>query len=581
MNKRIIILGAGYGGIQAALTLQKKKKKTDQLEIYIIDKNPYHTLLTELHEVAGNRIEEDGVIVYLKDIFEYTDVNIVQDFIQEIDFKHHILKSSKNQYQYDYLILGIGSEPAFYGIPGMEEHSFTLWSYSDALRIKEHILHMFQKASLEPDPGKKKAYLTFVVGGGGFTGTEMVGELSHWADQLAEHYDIQRKDVQLIIVEAMDKILPILEDDLIEKSVKYLENKLNVRVLTNSRITKVSNSGLEINEKDWIHSHTLIWTGGVQANQCLMEFDLETGRSNRVCVDEYTRTHYENVFAVGDFSLFITKDEKPLPALVEAALETGKTAGKNILHAIRGQELEKCDPKLHGVMVSLGNRFAVANIMGIKLSGIPALGMKHLVNLHYLFGIGGFELIGKYLKHEFLGQKHKKGVFQKHYTQLTPTFWLLFIRIYLGFMWLMSGMDKIQAGWLKWEMLAGTAVDGTTGASLMPLISSHTPRWYAWIVDTFILPNAMFMQTIIVIVEIGLGLAFITGTFTFLAALVSIGMNINFMLSTGLNDLWFFMSSFPMLGGAGRAFGIDHYLMPYLARQWRYFINNKKLKIKV
>ncbi|NMA83047.1 MAG: FAD-dependent oxidoreductase [Epulopiscium sp.] len=581
MSKKVVILGAGYGGIQAALTLQKKKKKSDDLEIYIIDKNPYHTLLTELHEIAGNRIEEDGVIVYLKNIFEYTDVNIVQDFIDEIDFENHVLKSSKNQYNYDYLILGIGSEPAFYGIPGMKDHSFTLWSYHDALRIKEHILNMFQKASLEPDPEKKKSYLTFIVGGGGFTGTEMAGELSHWADQLAEHYDIKREDVRLIIVEAMDRILPILETDLINKSVEYLEDKLQVEVLTNARITKVTEDGLELNEKDWISSYTVIWTGGVQANQCLMEFDLETGKSSRVCVDEYTRTHYENVFAVGDFSLFMTEENTPLPALVEAALETGATAGKNILHAVRGEKLEKCNPKLHGVMVSIGNRYAVANIMGIKLSGIFALGMKHLVNLHYLFGIGGFEIIGKYLKHEFLGQKHKKGVLQEHYTQLTPTFWLVFLRIYLGYMWLMSGLQKIDTGWFKWEMIAGRVVDGTSGASIMPLISAHTPGWYAWMVETFILPNTMLMQKMIVFVELGLGIAFITGTFTFLAAIVSIGMNINFLLSTGLNDLWFLIASLPMLGGAGRAFGADHYLIPYLMKQWRYFINNKKIKLKL
>lgn len=581
MSKKVVILGAGYGGIQAALTLNKKKKKADDIEIYIIDKNPYHTLLTELHEIAGNRIEEDGVLVHLRSIFQYTDVHVVQDYIQDVDFEGQVLRSENNTYPYDYLIMGIGSEPNFFGIEGMKEHSFTLWSHKDSLVIKEHILKMFQKASSEKDPAKRKSYLTFAVGGGGFTGTEMIGELAFWVNDLAEQYNVNRNEVRLILIEALPKILPILDDSLIEKAVKYLKNKLKVEILTESRITKVNETSFVLNDKDVIESHTLIWTGGVQANRCFTELKLEKGRGERVCVDEYTRTPYKNVFAVGDYALFMTKDNKPLPALVEAALETGTIAAKNILNLIRNKELEKGEPKLHGVMVSLGKNYGVADLMGVKLSGFPAIFMKHLVNIHYLFGIGGFELIVNYLKHELWGVRHKKGIIHSHLERLTPTFWLVLLRLYLGYMWLMSGLEKASGGWLEYEMLAGSNADATTGASIMQLVSNHTPSWYAWIVDTLIVPNAMLFQKVIILTELGLGLAFITGTFTFIAAIVSIGMNINFLLSTGLNDLWFLASSIPMLGGAGRAFGVDHYLIPYLMRQWRYFVNNKKIKINL
>ena len=141
-----------------------------------------------------------------------------------------------------------------------------------------------------------------------------------------------------------------------------------------------------------------------------------------------------------------------------------------------------------------------------------------------------------------------------------------------------QGLDKIASGWFDttWPMIGGTAagVDAEATASIMSLVSSHTPNWYAWIVDTIIVPNAFLFQKLIVIVEVGLGLAFISGTFTFLAAIISIGMNINFLLSTGLNDLWFLAASFPMLGGAGRTFGLDHYLLPFLNR-WAQKFNRK------
>ncbi|NLD51101.1 MAG: pyridine nucleotide-disulfide oxidoreductase, partial [Clostridiaceae bacterium] len=109
----------------------------------------------------------------------------------------------------------------------------------------------------------------------------------------------------------------------------------------------------------------------------------------------------------------------------------------------------------------------------------------------------------------------------------------------------------------------------------------HTPSWYAWIADNIVVPNALVFQWLIVLTEIGLGLAFITGTFTFIAALAALGLNFNFLLSTGLYETswWYIPAALCMLGGAGRAFGVDFYLIPYLMRQWRYFVRNRRIKL--
>ena len=162
------------------------------------------------------------------------------------------------------------------------------------------------------------------------------------------------------------------------------------------------------------------------------------------------------------------------------------------------------------------------------------------------------------------------------------------LRIYLGYKWLLSGLDKINNNWWTEAVIgasdatggatasgATAAADAATAATaeggLMSLISDHTPDWYAWFVETVVYPNNMLFQRIIVITEIALGIAFILGIFTFLAAIVSIGMNLNFLLSTGLYDWWFIWASFAMLAGAGRVLGADHYLMPWLTHQLRYF----------
>jgi len=591
MPNKVVILGAGYAGIEAALTIQKKKKKSDDIEITLIDKNSYHTLLTELHEVAGNRISEDGVIVPLRDIFKYTDVKLIKDEVTNIDFKSKKLNGKLGEYSYDYLIIAVGSHPNYYGIPGMEEHSFPLWSYNDAIRIREQIKEMFIKASQEKDADKRKALLTFVVGGGGFTGVEMMGELALWVKQLCREYNVSRDEVKLILIEALPSILNNLKPEGIKKSHEYLTKKLKVEVLLNKAITRLDADSVELEDGTVIPTKTLIWTAGVKACDLTNSLSIEKGKACRIKVDEYAQTEYEGVYAVGDVSIFTT-EEGSLPALVEAALQTGNAAAKNVLNDIRGRQKEKLKPKLHGVMVSIGSYFAVSDLMGHQFPRLISIIMKYLVNIHYLFGIGGFELVSRYIRHEFLHKKQYKTIVENHISVLTPTFWLVPIRLFLGYSWFMEGYKKIQEGWLSTPMLAGLAPAADAGSSasvsetgekVFRIVSEHTPAWYAWIADNFVVPNALLFQILIVLAEIGIGLALISGTFTFIAALGALALNVNFILSTGLYDYnwWYIPAALCLLGGAGRAFGVDYYLIPYLMRQWRYFVRNRKFKLSL
>ncbi len=586
MSKKVVILGGGYAGVKAALTLYKKKKKNEDIDIVVIDKNSYHTLLTELHEVAGNRIPEGGIIVPLKDIFKYTDVEIIKDEIINIDFNSNKLISEKTQYEYDYLIIAAGSEPNFYDIEGMKEHSLTLWSYDDAIRIREHIKECFFLASSEKDAEKRKELLTFVVGGGGYTGVEIVGELTIWVKALCREYGIPRSDVRLVLIEALPNILSNLKDKNIARSTKYMQKK-GIEILLDSPISRVFPDHLEIKNKAGIKTRTLIWTAGVRASCITDEIDISKGKSCRLKVDGYSSTQHENVFAAGDIAAFISNDDV-LPALVETALQTGETAARNILADIRGKEKEVLKPNLHGVMVSIGSYFAVSEIMGKQLPVIFSIILKYMVNIHYLFGIGGFELVIKYIKHEFLYKKQPKTIIEDHISVLSPTFWLVPIRLWLGYSWLTEGISKIREGWFEKAMLAGLPADANssasateTGEKVFRIITDTTPQWYAWIADTIIIPNALFFQVLIILAEVGLGLAFLSGTFTFIAGIVSIAMNINFLLSTGLYDYnyWYIPAALVTLGGSGKAFGLDYYLIPYLKRQWNYFVKNKRIKL--
>ena len=147
-KKNIVILGAGYGGILTAKKVAKKFKKNDEITITLIDKNAYHTMLTELHEVAAGRVPEESIRVDLDKVFYGRKVTVVLDEITDIDFDEKKLTGTVGTYDYDYLVMGTGSKPTFYGCIGAEEHSLTLWSYEDALKIKYHVLEAFEKASV-------------------------------------------------------------------------------------------------------------------------------------------------------------------------------------------------------------------------------------------------------------------------------------------------------------------------------------------------------------------------------------------------------------------------------------------------
>ena len=588
---KIVILGGGYAGIEAGLTLHRRLRGRRDVEITLIDANPFHTLLTELHEVAGARVREQAVKVPLQLIFQYTRVRLVQDYITEFDFEHKVVRSQQREYDYDYLVIALGSEPTFYGIEGMQEHAFSLWSLDDALRIRNHITRMVATAARTPDPLKRRKYLTFVVSGGGFTGVEMIGELILWRRRLSQEYNIPLSEIRLVLVEALDAILPHIDAKLADKVLAYLDAH-HVQVFTGQRITAVEPDRITLGDNLEIETKTLIWAGGVMANQVVQNSGLPQRGRGRLQVNQYLQVEgYPEVFAAGD-NCGLTWEEEGrqvlMPALVESALATGKTAATNIIASLAGKPLRPSRPKYHGLMVSVGRWWGVADIMGLRLVGFLAIAIKHLVNLHYLFGIGGFELIFGYLHHEFFGmRKDYRSTPERQFTRQRPLFFLVPLRLYLGYMWLQEGITKLADGWWHTVMLGKSVmtelggpaftVDTTSGATLLELVGPNTPSWYQWFVEGVIYPNSLLFQRLVVITEIGLGLAFLLGFMTIVAAIVSIAMNINFLLSTGLHDYWWIFASIAMLAGAGDVFGLDYFFIPYLMRQWRYLVRNRRI----
>lgn len=566
MSKNIIILGAGYAGIEAAKKLNNLLKKEPEATITLINNKPYHTLLTELHEVAGNRIGSEGVMISLEELFDYTRVNIVEDFIEDIDFDNKLLKSENYEYNYDYLIMGTGSEPTDCGVEGAKDNSFSLWSLEDAKKINKHIKDCFQKASITKNSIIRKELLSFVIAGGGFTGVEMLGELIEWIDELCYQYDIPRNEISLYLSEGLDNILPSIDKDLADRVIAYLRKK-GVNLKLGSFIQKIHKNGLSLTNGKEIACRTVIWNCGVRASDTATASELKADSAGRIEVNEYLQTvEHPEVYAVGDNAATPWgNDDKILPALVEAALQTGKTAAVNIVADIKGTTKEKITPKFHGIMVSIGSKFAVADLMGLKLKGWPAMFMKHMVNIHYLTGIGGLKNGIKYTFDYIKEQGSPKGVVSQgfdHFSQKGYSFLFAFLRIFLGFQWLLSGLDKVNNGWLAYgdKLVAG--------ASTSP-IGPNPIAWYVGFMEAVVFPNAFLFQYMITLGEIALAISLILGIIVPLGALGSVFMSINFFLSGFYPENqtlpWWLISSIACIG-AGRALSVDYYLIPWLKK---------------
>ena len=584
-NKKIVILGAGYGGVNAAKQLDKKLRGNSNVSITLIDKRPYHTLMTELHEVAGARVEADSVQVRLSKIFSGTKVEVVNDVIDNINFESKQLNSETTKYQYDYLVIGSGAEPAFFGVEGVKENGFTIWSLQEALKIKQHIAEMFEKASAERNIEKRKTLLTFVVAGAGFTGIETVGELAEWKYRLCEEHEIDPKEVKLLVVEAMCNILPILSERLIKKSEKYLKS-MKIEVITDAPIIKVEKDNITLKDGTNIKTHTLIWTCGVQGSQFGANLGLTMGKRNRVQVNEYMQSiDYPNVYLVGDNAYF-EEAGKPVPQIVESAMQTAETAAYNIVADINDKEKKPFKSNYHGIIVSIGSKNAVSNVMNVETSGFAAMGTKHMVNLHYLWGVGGFRQVTAYIMHEFFDVRDRRSMLGGHLSTRTPILWLAILRVYVGVIWLLEGVKKVQEGWL--DPAKNFVVTMPNSADVPKLTSDAvsnatqvTQYWptpllkrplgiYEWFMNAVIAPNHFVFQLGLVLMEIAIGLALIAGLFTVLASLGSLFLCANFIVSAlaGKEIFWYIFASIALLGGAGRAFGLDYYVMPWLKNWW-------------
>mgnify|MGYP001000190768 CR=1 FL=1 len=466
MKTKIVIIGAGYSGILTAKKLAKKFKKDNDVSITIIDKNPFHTMLTELHEVAANRVDEESIKISLKKVFAGRKVDVRLDTVVSIDFKEKRVKGTSESYDYDYLVLCAGSKPTFFGTPGAEEFTFKLWSYNDAVLLKDHIHNMFRKAAVETDPEERKKLLTFYIVGAGFTGVEMAGELGEYVPILCENFEIDRSEVTICNVDILSRTIPNLPEKLSEKVEKRMK-KMGIRVMLNTGVVRVGKDFVELKSNETITrdgTYTVIWAAGIEAADITAKAGqtLQSGGRGRIALDPYLRSvDDESVYVVGDNMLYTCEgEEKPVPQVVENCEQSAEIAAHNIECAVTGKgEMKKYVHRNHGFMVCVGGRYGVARVglpnRMVNLPSFLAMFAKHFINIVYFVQVLGWNKVFSYLRHEFFTIRHCRSFVGGHFSNRTPSFLLVPLRVWLGAVWLYEGIMKVVEGWLTAPKLSG------------------------------------------------------------------------------------------------------------------------------
>ncbi|KAB8033823.1 NAD(P)/FAD-dependent oxidoreductase [Fluviispira multicolorata] len=383
-STHVVIVGAGFAGINAAKKLGNKK----EIQVTILDKKNYHLFQPLLYQVAMAGLSPAEIASPIRSILsKYNNINVAIGNVTEINLQDQTVKTEFKNYKFDYLILACGATHSYFGKNNWEEFAPGLKSIEQATEIRRRVLTAFELAERENNPKKIREYLTFVIVGGGPTGVELAGSLSEMAHFTLnkEFKNIDLKSTSIILIEAGDRILAGFSPELSEHAKNDLI-KIGVTVKTNTRVNEINESGVRIGD-DFISSKTVIWAAGVQPSATGKLLSSELDRAGKVVVNEYLHlAEYKNVFVLGDQACAFDKEKRPLPGLAPVAIQQGIHTAKNIIRNCEGKSMMPFSYFDKGQMATIGRGRAISEYSGFKAHGKIAWFAWLFIHILYLVG---------------------------------------------------------------------------------------------------------------------------------------------------------------------------------------------------
>lgn len=392
-QKRIVIIGAGFGGLQVAQSLAGN----DDFQIVLIDKNNYHQFQPLFYQVATAGIEPSAISFPLRLAFHnHPNVHVRVASVTKIITENNTIETNLGDIQYDYLILAIGADTNFYGNKNIEEKALPMKSVGEALGLRNRLLENFEKALVSDNEEDKSGLLNIVVVGGGPTGVEVSGTLAEMKKHVLpkDYPELNFDLMQIYIVESGSELLGPMSKNAQVKSKEYLE-QLGVKVMLDSRVSDFDGQYVYFADNSKIRTNNLVWAAGVKANAIEGINPSIIMRGGRMKVNSYSQVDgYENIFALGDVAL-MTEEKYPNghPQVAQPAIQQGKLLAKNLINLIRGNELKAFKYRDLGSMATVGRNLAVVDLPFWKFQGFFAWLTWMFVHLMAIVGVKNKVLI--------------------------------------------------------------------------------------------------------------------------------------------------------------------------------------------
>lgn len=390
-KKKILVLGGGFAGMYTARELEKVLRP-EEAEISLVNQENYSVYQPMLPEVISGSIGLTDVVSPIRRICPRSHL-IMRD-VEKIDLVNKVVTVSPGfrprrlELPYDYLVIALGGVTNFYGMPGMIENAKPFRTLADAVALRNHLIHALEEADVETDAEMRAKLLTFVVAGGGFSGVEVMAELNDFVHAVKKSYSrIRNAHVRCVLVHSGDRILPEMAENLALFAQKILTNR-GVEILLNDRLVAATSEKAMFKSGVEVPSKTIVSTVPSMVAPVLQNLDCQKDKG-RLLVNSRLELagHAGVVWALGDCAAAKTKAGNPVPPTAQHAIREAKTVAYNIAAAIRGGATSEFAFEGLGKLASLGHFSAVADIMGIRVSGLLAWGLWRSI---YLMKMPGF-----------------------------------------------------------------------------------------------------------------------------------------------------------------------------------------------